>query len=237
MRLLLVEDDAKLARAARTRAARARATPSTSPPTATPRCCRRGVVRLRRHRPRRDAARARRLRRSAGRCASASCWAPVLMLTARDERRRPHPRARRRRRRLPGQAVRLRRAARAAARADPARGPRSGPVGLDGRRPRGRPRDARRSRAPASRSSSPPREFAVLEFLARHAGRGRSAARGLLDHVWDENYDGLDEHRRRLRRLPAAQARAAVRPAADPHGARRRLRAGAGVNAADPRPA
>ena len=51
----------------------------------------------------------------------------------------------------------------------------------------------------------------MLEFLARHAGRGRHAARALLEHVWDENFRRLDERRRRLRRLPAAQARAAVR--------------------------
>ncbi len=33
------------------------------------------------------------------------------------------------------------------------------------------------------------REFAVLEFLARHAGEAISRAR-LLDHVWDENFVG-----------------------------------------------
>jgi two-component system OmpR family response regulator len=33
------------------------------------------------------------------------------------------------------------------------------------------------------------REFAVLEFLARHAGQAISRAR-LLDHVWDENFVG-----------------------------------------------
>ena len=48
-------------------------------------------------------------------------WSPVLMLTARDARRRPRRRARRRRRRLPAEAVLVRRAARAAARARPAR--------------------------------------------------------------------------------------------------------------------
>jgi two-component system OmpR family response regulator len=33
------------------------------------------------------------------------------------------------------------------------------------------------------------REFAVLEFLARHAGQAISRTR-LLEHVWDENYTG-----------------------------------------------
>jgi two-component system OmpR family response regulator len=33
------------------------------------------------------------------------------------------------------------------------------------------------------------REFAVLEFLARHAGEAVSRTR-LLEHVWDENYTG-----------------------------------------------
>jgi two-component system OmpR family response regulator len=33
------------------------------------------------------------------------------------------------------------------------------------------------------------REFAVLEFLARHAGQAISRGR-LLDHVWDENFVG-----------------------------------------------
>jgi two-component system OmpR family response regulator len=33
------------------------------------------------------------------------------------------------------------------------------------------------------------REFAVLEFLARHPGQAVTRTR-LLEHVWDENYDG-----------------------------------------------
>jgi two-component system OmpR family response regulator len=33
------------------------------------------------------------------------------------------------------------------------------------------------------------REFAVLEYLARHRGQAVTRAR-LLDHVWDENYAG-----------------------------------------------
>ena len=33
------------------------------------------------------------------------------------------------------------------------------------------------------------REFAVLEYLARHAGEAVTRAT-LLDHVWDENFEG-----------------------------------------------
>jgi two-component system OmpR family response regulator len=47
------------------------------------------------------------------------------------------------------------------------------------------------------------REFAVLEFLARHAGEAVSRT-ALLDHVWDENFDGstnvVDQYVGALRR-------------------------------------
>ena len=43
-----------------------------------------GRHRVRRDRPRRDAARASTASRSAGGCATTGVWAPVLMLTARD---------------------------------------------------------------------------------------------------------------------------------------------------------
>jgi two-component system OmpR family response regulator len=47
------------------------------------------------------------------------------------------------------------------------------------------------------------REFALLEFLARHPGEVVSRTR-LLDHVWDENFDGstniVDVYVGRLRR-------------------------------------
>ena len=52
------------------------------------------------------------------------------------------------------------------------------------------------------------REFAVLEYLARHPGEvvtPHDAARARLGR----ELRGLDEHRRRLRRLPAPQARTA----------------------------
>jgi two-component system OmpR family response regulator len=47
------------------------------------------------------------------------------------------------------------------------------------------------------------REFAVLEYLARHAGEVVTRA-GLLDHVWDANYEGstniVDQYVGSLRR-------------------------------------
>jgi two-component system OmpR family response regulator len=54
------------------------------------------------------------------------------------------------------------------------------------------------------------REFAVLEYLVRHAGEAVSRTR-LLDHVWDENFTGstnvVDQYvgalRRKLRRTGA----------------------------------
>ena len=57
--------------------------------------------------------------------------------------------------------------------------------------------------------------------------RARSSrASELLEHVWDEHRRRVDERRRRLRRLPAQEARASVPRPAHPHGPRRRLRAG-----------
>ena len=115
-------------------------------------------------------------------------WVPVLMLTARDRRRRPDPRPRHRRRRLPRQAVRLRRAARAAAGADPPRARRSGrrcwrsaTCAIDPARAYGH--------AGRPEIELTAREFDVLEFLARAPGEVVSRAE-LLEEVWDENYEG-----------------------------------------------
>ena len=48
-----------------------------------------------------------------------------------------------------------------------------------------------------------PKEFAILEYLMRHAGELVTRST-LLDHCWDESYDGLsnlvDVHTSRLRR-------------------------------------
>ena len=149
--------------------------------------------------------------------------------------RGPDPRARRRRRRLPRQAVRVRRAARAPARA-----------GAAGRRPSDRPRSpsatwcsTRRripSRAAASTIDSHAREFALLEFLMRHPGEVVSRAR-ILEHVWDVNYDGfsnvVDVYVGYLRR----KLEHAVRPTVHPDGPRGRVRGRASREPADPRPA
>lgn len=69
------------------------------------------------------------------------------------------------------------------------------------------------------------REFAVLEFLARHAGQVVSRTM-LLEHVWGRELPGLHEHRRPVRRIPAKEVGAALRQTAHPHGARRGLQAG-----------
>ena len=96
-------------------------------------------------------------------------WAPILMLTARDAVADRVDGPRHGRRRLPAQAVRLRRADRAAARAGPPRRPRA-PGRARGRRPaagpRGAARLARRRRARACRA----KEFALLEALMRRPG-------------------------------------------------------------------
>ena len=104
---------------------------------------------------------------------------PVLVLTARDARRRPRRGPRRRRRRLPRQAVRARRARGAAARA---RAPRVGPrraARSSCRRVDDRPGDQRSARggAPVALSA---REYALLEALLRAPGRDpvARAARG-----------------------------------------------------------
>ena len=94
-----------------------------------------------------------------------------------------------RRRRLPDQAVRLLRAAGARAGADPARDaapPTStrstvGDLTLD---LLSRAGHARR----AARSTLRPREFALLEYLMRNAGRVVSKTM-ILSHVWDYSFD------------------------------------------------
>ena len=111
----------------------------------------------------------------------------VLMLTAAVGRRRPGRRPLARRRRLPVEAVRLRRAGRAAAGARPPRGPgaparRCEPATSSSTPP------ATPSRAAARPVELTPKEFAVLEVL--HGGRRRGGLdEELLERVWDENAD------------------------------------------------
>ena len=82
-------------------------------------------------------------------------------------------------------------------------------------------------------SSSSAREFALLEFLMRHSGEVVSRSR-ILEHVWDVNYAGfsnvVDVYIGYLRK----KARGPVRPARHPHRARRRLRGGPDVSLPDP---
>ena len=127
---------------------------------------------------------------------------PIIMLTARGEEERPHPRARDRRRRLCHQAVQPARAGRARRRGAAPRAP--------GARRRAadlcRRRDGRR-RAPGPprrRSTLPlgPTEFRLLKHFLEHPGRVFSRER-LLDAVWghDPRHRArtVDVHIRRLR--------------------------------------
>ena len=101
---------------------------------------------------------------------------------------RPGRGARRRRRRLPDQAVLVRRAAGAPARADAARAPPSDPPVL---------RVGDLELDPAARSVArdgtvielTAREFALLEYLMRHPGEVLTRTQ-LIEHVWDFAYEG-----------------------------------------------
>ena len=114
-----------------------------------------------------------------------------------------HPGAGLRRRRLPRQAVRFRRAARPAARADPARTAAAAARAAE-RRPARRSTPAAGARGcGAAKWSLTAKEYALLEYLARRAGDVVSRA-DIAEHVWDEHYDPLsnvvDVYIQRLRR-------------------------------------
>ena len=65
-------------------------------------------------------------------------------------------------------------------------------------------------------------EFELLVYLMRHRGQVLSREQ-ILSAVWGYEHDPADQHRGRLHRLPAAQARPPREPGADPHGALGRL--------------
>ena len=92
------------------------------------------------------------------------------------------------RRRLPDQAVRLRRAAGARAGADPPRDRRGRADPAVRRRPLARPADPEGPARRAVASICGPREFALLEYLMRNAGRVVSKT-SILSHVWGYNFD------------------------------------------------
>jgi hypothetical protein len=69
-----------------------------------------------------------------------------------------------------------------------------------------------------------PREFALLEYLMRNAGKVVSKTM-ILSHVWEYNFDSADQHRRRAGQPAAREDRSAVREEAAADGPRRRLRA------------
>ena len=115
------------------------------------------------------------------------CWAPILMLTARgqvgdrirgldagadDYLAKPFD--------FGELLARLRALVR--------RAPASRPVRLERRRSGRRSLQARglARRRPVTLTA---REFAILEYLARHAGQAITRT-AILDHVWDENFEG-----------------------------------------------
>ena len=126
------------------------------------------------------------------------------------------------RRRLPHQAVRLRRADHAG---EGAAAPRTGRAleRAAGGGSRGRPLHAAGAPRAAAGSSSPPKEYALLEYLAANPGRVFSRTM-IIEHVWDQSFEGLtnivDVYVRHLR----SKSRRSVPGQADPHRARRRLR-------------
>ena len=101
--------------------------------------------------------------------------------------RRPRGRPRRRRRRLPDQAVLVRRAAGAPARARPPR-PRRAPRGARGRRPAPGPRRPPRLARRQTEVSLSAKEFQLLETFMRHPGEVLSRYQ-LLEHAWDYDYE------------------------------------------------
>ena len=112
-------------------------------------------------------------------------WAPVLMLTARtavEDRISGSMR----RRRLPAEAVRVRRAVRPAARACPAGRARAA-ARARGRRPAARSLDASVWRGETEIELST-KEFALLETFMRRPGQVLSRYQ-LLEHAWDIAYE------------------------------------------------
>ena len=115
--------------------------------------------------------------------------------------RGPRRRARHRRRRLPRQAVRVRRAARPPARARPARR-RGAAERARGRRPAPRPRDAARSRRGGQRDPLSAKEFALLETSCAGPAQVLSRVRPARARLGLRLREPL-ERRRRLRPPPA----------------------------------
>ena len=143
--------------------------------------------RVRRDRPRRDAARARRLLRCAASSARAEVWSPVLMLTARDAVDD----------RVAGldagaddyldEAVLVRRAARAAAGARPPRARRAADEAR-GRRRSASTRPRTRRGAATTELDLSAKEFALLEAFMRRPGEALSRVQ-LLEAAWDIGFE------------------------------------------------
>ena len=165
--------------------------------------------------------------RSAAGCAPTGDRTPVLMLTARDAVADRVRRARRRRRRLPGQAVRARGAARPrCARCCAAPAPRRTSAAAALRRPELDPvaHEVRRGERAGQLTRT---EFELLELFLRHPRQ--VLPRAILERVWGYDFgpasNSLEVYVGYLRR----KTEAAASPT-DPHRARRRLRAAGAVS-------
>ena len=112
---------------------------------------------------------------------------PVLILSARGGPRRPRQGPRAGRRRLPGEAVCVRRTAGACAGAAAARPADAGEVA--GGRPRARLHPPQSDARPETIDLAP-KEFGILEYMMRNHGRPLSRTM-IVEHVWDMDYDGL----------------------------------------------
>ena len=215
MHLLLVEDDERLARALTRLLEEDRHVVEHAPDGRTGPRARLGARRARRRDPRHRPARHVRARRRPAHLRKDGIDVSILMLTARDTVND----------RVPGLdagaddyvvkpfayqevAARLRALAR---RAEP--GPRraepkltAGAIALD--------EAARRVTVSGRNVDLSPREFSLLEALLRHAGQTLTRDQ-LLDHAWPFSVAVTPERRRRLRALPADQARRRRLPGRD----------------------
>ena len=145
---------------------------------------------LRRRRARPRPARAARRRRLPRARAPSSRETKVLMLTAARSTDDLVDGPVARRRRLPAQAVPLRRAGRARARARAPRRRRAA-AGARGRRRRARPRAPHAPRARAAPLDLTPKEFARARGAARAAQGGVVTPEELVERAWDEQLDPL----------------------------------------------
>ena len=133
---------------------------------------------------------------------SSSASVPILMLTARDAVEARIAGARQRRRRLPDQAVRLRRAARPPARAHPPRRPAAAAGAPDDRSAGARHAGARgdQTRRPPAADDPRVRAARILRAPRRRGRRPRRHRRARVGRLYDPLSNVIDVYVQRLRR-------------------------------------